>query len=106
MYYKGQQIIGSEINSNDVELEKGGTLDFVLSKQVGGEIAIPKLVCMEKTAALFWLQDGLRLKAGKITGAQNGFVSSQTPAFDPNGRMQIGQTIDLVISENKPSICE
>ena len=105
VWYKGKQIIGEETIVNNVEIEKGGTLDFVLSKRIGGVIAIPNLVCMDKTAAVFLLEQGLRLKVGNMTGSPDGFISAQIPAYDPNGTMQIGQSIDLVISETKPLSC-
>lgn len=104
VYYKGEQIIGSTVLADDVLIEKGGTLEFILSKRVGGESMVPLLVCMDKESALFLLEN-LRFKVGQITGPDNGYVVAQIPAYEPDKMIHIGDTINLTISEAKPISC-
>jgi beta-lactam-binding protein with PASTA domain len=104
VYYKGEQIVGSTVLADDVMIEKGGTLEFVLSKRVGGDSQVPLLVCMDKESALFLIEN-LRFKVGKITGPENGYVVAQIPAYENNKMIHIGDTIDLTISEAKPLSC-
>ncbi|MDA9774358.1 PASTA domain-containing protein, partial [Saprospiraceae bacterium] len=45
VYYKGDLIVDSEGRAENVRIDKGGTLDFVLSKTSGLAISIPDLQC-------------------------------------------------------------
>lgn len=104
VYYKGEQIVGSTVLADDVLIEKGGTLEFILSKRVGGESQVPLLVCMDKESALFLIEN-LRFKVGNVTGPETGYVVAQIPAYEANKMIHIGDTIDLTIAEAKPISC-
>lgn len=110
VYYKGQKIISSEGRDADISIEKGGTLEFVLSKRYGGEMGIPNVECMDYESAYFLIEN-LKLKvsevisSGAITDQSSAFVIDQDPAFTPDGLIQIGDEIKLTISQTKPANC-
>ena len=110
VHYNGIKIISSEGRKNDVELEKGGTLEFVLSKRYGGEMSVPNLVCMDLESAQF-LIESLRLEVGQIINGEamedvsSAYVVSQIPTYDPEGLIQIGDAITLTIQQDKPENC-
>ncbi|GLR16729.1 PASTA domain-containing protein [Portibacter lacus] len=110
VYYKGERIISSEGRDADINIEKGGTLEFVLSKRYGGEMGIPNVECMEYESA-FFLIENLKLKvseiinSGVITDQSTAYVIAQDPAFTPDGLIQIGDEIKLTISQEKPANC-
>lgn len=110
VYYQGQKIISSEGRLDDVDLEKGGTLEFVLSKRYGGEMSIPNVVCMDFQAATFLIEN-LRLTVGNVTAQGNisdrssAYVLSQSPEFQPEGFIQIGDTLNLIITQELPVNC-
>lgn len=110
VYYKGQKIISSEGREGDISLEKGGTLEFVLSKRYGGEMSIPNVECMDYESAYFLLENlklnvGEIINSGKVTDQSSAYVVSQNPAFDPEGLIKIGDEIILTISQEKPENC-
>lgn len=110
-YYKGKQIISREGKIAGIEIEKGGTIDFVLSKKSGGTIELPNLRCMTLEQAIFMiestnLQLGAIRKNGVLTNTDNGFVVEQNPSYAPGASITIGSTIELMISEEKPVDCD
>ncbi len=110
VYYKGKKIVSREGREGEVELEKGGTLEFVLSKRYGGEMSIPNVECMDYESA-FFLIENLKLKvgkvvtSGKISEQSTSYVVAQDPPFDPEGLIQIGDEIILTITQDKPANC-
>jgi beta-lactam-binding protein with PASTA domain len=110
-YYKGKQIISREGKAPGVEIEKGATIEFVLSKKSGGTINVPNLRCMTLEQAIFMiestnLQLGATRKNGVITSASDGYVIDQNPAYSPGATITIGSTIELSISDEKPMDCD
>jgi len=111
VYYNGDLIVDSEGRAENVRIDKGGTLDFILSKRSGLEISIPDLRCQTLAAAQFYIEDGARLTMGRVTEegeieeAQSAYVIRQYPPYEEGGRMLIGNAIDVVISSEKPEDC-
>ncbi len=110
VYYEGQKIISSEGRNNEVEIEKGGTLQFVLSKRYGGEMGIPDLVCMDLESAQFLIESlklnvGQIVSSGEVADANSAYVVGQNPTYNPEGLIKIGDEITLTISQNKPVNC-
>lgn len=110
-FYNGQQIVSRNGKVADVEIEKGGTVEFVLSKKSGGTIDLPNLKCMTLEQAIFMIEStNLRLGAirenGVITQTSSGFVVEQNPAYSPDATITIGSTIELSVSEEKPVDCD
>lgn len=110
-YYKDQLIVSSNGKELDIEIEKGGTIDFVLSKRSGGNIEMPNLRCMTLEQAIFIIEStNLKLGAirdnGVISNATAGFVIDQNPSWSPGATVTIGSTIELSISDKKPFDCD
>jgi beta-lactam-binding protein with PASTA domain len=110
-YYNGQQILSREGQMDGVEIEKGSTIEFVLSKKSGGSIDLPNLRCMTLEQAVFLLEStnlqmGAVRQNGVITTNAEGFVTDQIPPYSPDAKVTIGSTVELIISEEKPVDCD
>ena len=111
VYYNGKMIVNADGRDNNLKIEKGGTLDFVLSKRSGISIQVPNLVCQTLAAAEFMLEDGARLSVGRITeqgeitDRSTAYVIQQYPVYGDNSTILVGDAIDLVISAEKPEDC-
>ncbi len=106
----GDTIVSAAGRRNDVVLEKGQTLQFILSKQSGGVVSIPKLRCRTYSAAEFLASSyGLELKADKETaGLLEGsaaYVNYQNPRYDPAGTIRMGDTITVHLTPTLPENC-
>ena len=106
--YNGEVIVSRNIDRSDVEIEKGGTLHFILSEQSGGTTKIPDLRCMTVAQARFYLE-GVKLKLGNISptieNLDQAFIIGQEPAYDPVSINDMGSPINIVVSENIPADC-
>lgn len=94
-----------------VTVEMGGTVDFIVSEEVTLTVNIPDCGCQTLDAARFLIQAsnlsvGSIIKDGTVTDEQNAYVYRQTPRFDPNGTMRVGEQIDLYLTQEKPKNCE
>ncbi|WP_236972915.1 PASTA domain-containing protein [Membranihabitans marinus] len=107
--YKGRTIISREGRKDNVEINKGDTLDFILSKNLGGALVMPDLICKTYSEATFYVEN-LNLVIGEITKDglledENGaFIYDQLPAVGEN--ILTGDTIQLFLSTTKPYNCE
>ncbi len=112
VYYKDKLIVSGEDRDNDLKIEKGGTLDFVLSKRSGLSIQIPDLRCQTLAAAQFLLEDGARLRVGvvreegEIDDVSSAYIIQQYPPYEEDATMQIGNAIDLIVTAEKPEDCQ
>jgi beta-lactam-binding protein with PASTA domain len=106
VWYKGEIISSKNIERKDVDIEKGGTLEFVLSEQSGGLTAIPDLRCRQLSELTFYLPSA-KLALGEVSGGSNGdfYVVSQDPAYTPSGLIERGSKINVVVQEQKPENC-
>ncbi|HMQ06429.1 MAG TPA: PASTA domain-containing protein [Saprospiraceae bacterium] len=109
VWYEGEIIASKNIERRDVEIEKGGTLEFVLSEQSGGTTTIPDLFCMTVAEARFLL-DRSKLRMGDINYAGNGnpeysFIVNQDPPYDPVAIIERGSAIHVTTREEKPPTC-
>lgn len=107
--YNNEEIINSEFRKDDVEIEKGGTLQFILSKNIGGAITMPDLICKTYNEAAFYVEN-LNLYIGEVTkdglleDEQGAFIYDQEPQAGDN--IVTGDTIHLYLSSTKPFNCE
>jgi beta-lactam-binding protein with PASTA domain len=107
--YKGQVLIDARGRNNDVQIEKGDVLDFVISTTGGGKVEIPNLVCKTYEEAQFLLEN-LGLKVGRLTedGAvpslQTAYIVAQDPPAD-GSIIDMESSIQLTISADKPARC-
>lgn len=111
VYYRGKLIADKNGRLADVKIDKGSTLDFVISESSGLEIPVPKLKCKTFGAAKFMIEDGAKLNIGNVTSIGNvedqnsAYIVSQNPAYGPDATIVIGQSIDVVISSDLPEDC-
>lgn len=106
--YKGKTIVSNQGRLDDVNIEKGGTLDFILSKNIGGEISMPNLECMTLEEARFLLES-LQLQVGNVqpaadvTNQLSAVVYDQSPL--PSEKLLTGDQVTVYITQKKPSTC-
>lgn len=105
--YKGKVIIDSRGRDNEVPIEKGDILEFVISEKSGGLVAVPNLDCKTLEEARFLLEN-LGLLLGEVEGeasdASAVYITGQEPAAGEEILMET--TIKVRVSSDKPSHCE
>jgi len=110
VWYEGRPIITGSGRKEEVEIKKGGTLQFVLSKRQGGLVGIPNLRCGTYGAAKFILESS-NLKLGEVTdkGAisdrNSAYVIAQSPEYTAGQTINMGETITITLSQTKPDGC-
>ena len=111
VWYEGQLVDGKNGKRPDVEIKTGGSLSFVLSKKEGGQVAIPNLVC-DMLGNAKWKLGRSQLKLGRIekrglitVPLDSAYIVEQNPAFNDSLKIDMGQTINVLIMQNKPSDC-
>ena len=110
--YNGKVVINKDVVMEDIEIEKGGTLHFILSQQTGGKMKIPDLKCQTVAKARFLLEHS-RFKLGEINAQgiddiENAYIISQSPAIDadnPDLLIEMGTVFTVTVSEDLPSDC-
>jgi beta-lactam-binding protein with PASTA domain len=110
VYYNDKLIISNSALIGEIEIDKGGTLEFVVSDRGGGEITIPSVICMRYSEAEFLLDQsklgvGEVIKKGEITALEEAFVMSQNPPYDGISKIAMGTDINVTIVQEKPSNC-
>ena len=107
--YRGDTITKKILRGFTVEM--GGTVDFIVSEEVTLTVNIPDCSCQTLDAAKFLIQAsnlsvGSIIKDGTVTDEQSAYVYRQTPRYDANGTMRVGEQIDLYLTQDKPKNCE
>lgn len=108
VFYKGKSIISKEGKQNNVEIEKGETLEFILSRKSGGSTDLPNMRCMEVEQAIFLIESrnlklGIVRKDGQLVSEHQGYVTKQIPASIDN--LPMGTVVDLYIADELPNDC-
>lgn len=108
--YKGDTIVSNRIRELDVMIEKGSTLECVVSKSSGGEIDRPNMVCKSYQEALF-LARTLQIQlvedpSSEVEDKYESYIHQQFPEFYPGSRMLMGDTITVYLRESKPVYCD
>ncbi|MEM9549062.1 MAG: PASTA domain-containing protein, partial [Bacteroidota bacterium] len=111
VWYKGELIINNKPINTNIEIDKGGTLEFVISKREGGKGEIPNLVCQEysaaETMALFSkFQIGRVQEQGEITDRNTAFVIAQFPEPNDTTELSFNSEISVTITQNRPLNCQ
>ena len=109
VFYKGQPIVTKEGKKDDVEIDKGSTLEFILSRKSGGIIDLPNFRCMTAEQAIFLIESrnlklGATRKNGQIVSNPTGYVIKQFP--NPTDQIPMGSNIDLELSDELPDDCK
>jgi D-alanine-D-alanine ligase len=106
--YRGDTI------TNDIrygyKVEMGGTIDFVISEQVSLTVEIPDCICQTYDAARFLITSsnlniGAVIRDATVFDEQSAYVWRQTPQFEPEGTMRVGEQIDLYLTQELPTGC-
>lgn len=110
VYYKGEKIVSSTVFKKSVMIEKGGTLEMVLSSRGGGTADLPDLTCYMYGEVAFYLEKlkldiGQINKLGTITNIDSAYVVSQDPPYAPSVSIDHGSAIGLSIQQAKPNVC-
>jgi beta-lactam-binding protein with PASTA domain len=107
--YKGDTITPKLRHGFSVQM--GETIDFVVSEKVLLSVNIPNCECQTLDAARFLIQAS-NLTVGRITpdatvtNPNTAYVYRQSPKFDANGIIRVGEQIDLYITQQKPATCK
>ena len=107
--YKGKVIMDNRHRDNDVLIEKGDVLDFVISEKSGGIVAVPNLVCKTYEEAQFLLEN-LGLVVGVIS--EKGLIETMSSAYivdqDPkeNDEIMMETPISITVMQDKPAKCQ
>lgn len=111
VWYNNLLIIDHRTIETNVEINKGGTLEFVISKREGGKGIIPDLVCQEFSAAetmalLSKFQIGKVIEKGEITDRNTAFVVAQSPLADGESKLSFNSEISVTILQERPKTCQ
>jgi beta-lactam-binding protein with PASTA domain len=107
--YRGETIISTDIKKDDVLIDKGGTLEMILSKDTGGSLNMPDLTCKSYDEVVFQMQTlnlaiGEQLSDGTVHDTDAAYIYDQDPA--PDSRVYTGDTIKIYLTQNKPDNCD
>ncbi len=107
--YKGETIISTDIKKDDVLIDKGGTLEMILSKYTGGSLNMPDLTCKSYDEVVFQMQTlnlaiGEQVSDGTVHNTDAAFIYDQDPL--PDSRVYTGDTIKIYLTQNKPDHCD
>jgi beta-lactam-binding protein with PASTA domain len=111
VYYKGKLIVDQIIVESDVAINKGETLEFIVSEREGGEFIIPKLTCLTLDEAEFLLSSqelaiGEITEKGAITDRGSSYILLQEPHFDGLTKVAMGSKINVTIAQGKSLNCK
>ncbi len=106
--YNGQTVVNSKVRKDDAMIEKGGTLEMILSKSSGGSLTMPDLTCKMYTEVAFQLQT-LNLVMGEhhqddtVDDRDVAYVWKQEPYA--GSRIYTGDTVQVFLTQVKPTDC-
>ena len=109
--YMGDTLINRVRKSNpNMSVDKGGSLQFVISKDVSESVQLPNLDCQTLNDADFLLKAN-RLVLGElhldetVTNRYSAFVVRQQPAYASGLVLAKGDTVQLWLTQAKPARC-
>lgn len=107
VWYNGKNIT----DKKGIEIQKGSSIAFVLSKNNDGELEVPELVCKTLDEARL-LIDFSKLSVGEIIPFEddiedrnNAYVYKQEPSSGNGRTITMGSDIRLFIAREKPKAC-
>lgn len=108
--YKGKKIISNGQAITGIKIEKGSTIDFVLSKADGGIIDNIDFTCKPLDEVRFLLNAaslniGNIIKEGNITEVDEAWVYRQDPSIETNPQITTGSNIILYVVQERPASC-
>jgi beta-lactam-binding protein with PASTA domain/D-alanine-D-alanine ligase-like ATP-grasp enzyme len=107
LIFDGQRISAADLKRG-VDVPKGSTIDFVVSIRNTGTVDIPNLVCLTYEEAAFLLRSS-QLVVGSVFApgeASPGlFVYKQEPEFTAGLKLNVGEQVNLYLTETRPEGC-
>jgi len=89
-------------------LEKGETLEFVITKQIIQQRTVPELICLKLATARFMLESSqLNFDAyedASVIDLEEAFIYKQTP--DPGTSVKSGDYVKLFLTLEQPLACD
>ncbi len=99
-------------NFKGYKVQIGDSLEFVVVKKYdSGPTQIPDLMCLTYKEALFKLRGGHNLMLGNLTvdasvvDTATAYVVAQFPQYYPGKFVNVGDQIDIRLSQTKPTNC-
>ena len=111
VWYDGKLVDGQQGKKPGVNIRKGSQLEFVVSKSIGAEIPIPDWRC-KRLGLVLTLARFDRLIVGEIevrgvvTNKDSAFVVQQYPSPDALSSIETGQSIDIIVQQERPESCQ
>ncbi len=108
--YDNDTIITRKKRVQNLDIPKGGSLKFILSKRSGGFVEIPDLTCQTYDAAKFLL-NSFKLNAGKanadatVEDFSEAYVTKQIPEYVSGEKVRIGTEFTLFLTQDLPPDC-
>ena len=108
--YKGDTIVTRRNRVKDLSIPKGEALGYIISKNTGGRVEVPNLVCETYATAKFILSS-YKLKLGgadadgTVTDFDNAYVWRQEPAYAADKRVAMNSEIKIFLTQAKPPQC-
>jgi len=108
VWYKGKNV--SSMLKEGVKVEMGSTVEFVVSERLSATVSVPDLSCKKFIEAEFIINNynlnvGSVIDDPTITNRGSAYVKRQTPRYSPNATMQIGEEIQLYLTQKRPAGC-
>ena len=110
VYYKGELIISKDGRRDEVVIDKGSTLECIVSRRDGGDVTIPDLRCLEVEEARFILESS-KIQVGDIIKKGTNepdavlYIVAQSPPYDGISNIKMGEKINITVSSVKPDDC-
>ena len=104
-------VVSRRKRKRQVQIPKGSTLQFIVSKETGGQVSLPDLVCQPFEAAKFLLSsytlvlDEANADA-TVEDYESAYVYRQEPVFEEGKTIKMGQGIKLFLTQDLPSSCQ
>ncbi len=106
--YDGETIVNADRRKDNTLIDKGGTLEMIVSKPTGASLSMPDLACKTIDEAVFLVRS-LQLVVGEknadetVLDEGSAFVWRQYP--DPSSRVYTGDTVTLYLTREEPLDC-
>ncbi len=109
LFYNGEKITEEDLKRG-VKVPMGSEIEAVVTERGANTVEIPNVVCMTFEEAAFTLTSA-NLVLGRIEEDDTVFdrltawVVRQQPAPSPGARIQMGERIDIWLSQERPAQC-
>lgn len=92
------------------EVEMGSEIDFIVSEKVTLLVNIPNCTCLTYDAARFLISSsnlnlGAVIPDATVVDLSSAYVWRQSPPYEPNGTIRVGEQIDLYLTQERPAGC-